>query len=174
MYGLGVNKLGATNSTGFRPISLFADSEQGAWFDPSDMSTMFQESSSSEPAVIGQPVGTILDKSQGLNLGSEIITNGSFDTDSDWVLGQPGWSIANGVGVATNVSGKNLNQTGLSLVENAVYQVTFTIVTRSSGTLIARLGGSTPVSSNSFNSAGTYTAILRANSTSNSFAPRGS
>lgn len=42
MYGLGVNQLGATNSTDFKPVSLFASGEQGAWYDPSDLTTVFQ------------------------------------------------------------------------------------------------------------------------------------
>ena len=42
MYGLGVNQLGATNSTDFKPVSLFASGEQGAWYDPSDLTKVFQ------------------------------------------------------------------------------------------------------------------------------------
>jgi hypothetical protein len=173
MFGLGVNRLGASRSLLGDAISnLFSNGEQGCWYDPSDISTMFQEDTSAVPAIIGQPVGTILDKSQGLNRGSELITNGSFDTDSNWTKAE-GWSIAGGVAVANNISGKNLSQTGLGLVTNAVYEVTFTIVTRSSGTVIVRLGGSTPVSSLSYNAVGTYKVILRANASNNTIAVRG-
>ena len=43
MYGLGVNKLGVTNVRGgFNPLSLFASGEQGAWYDPSDLTKVFQ------------------------------------------------------------------------------------------------------------------------------------
>jgi hypothetical protein len=46
--------------------ALFASSEQGAWYDPSDLSTMFQDSSGTAPVTAdGQPVGLILDKSKG-------------------------------------------------------------------------------------------------------------
>jgi hypothetical protein len=46
------------------PLSLFASSEQGAWYDPSDLSTMFQDSAGTTPVTAdGQPVGKILDKS---------------------------------------------------------------------------------------------------------------
>ena len=62
MYGLGVNRLGVTNSRGFNPASLFASGEEGAWYDPSDLSSMFQVDQTT-PAVQGQPVGKILDKS---------------------------------------------------------------------------------------------------------------
>lgn len=46
------------------PLSLFAASEVGAWYDPSDLTTMFQDSAGTTPVTVdGQPVGKILDKS---------------------------------------------------------------------------------------------------------------
>lgn len=46
------------------PTSLFAASEVGVWYDPSDLSTMFQDSAGTTPVTAdGQPVGKILDKS---------------------------------------------------------------------------------------------------------------
>jgi hypothetical protein len=46
------------------PANLFASGEQGAWYDPSDFSTMFQDSAGTTPVTaVGQPVGKILDKS---------------------------------------------------------------------------------------------------------------
>jgi hypothetical protein len=44
--------------------ALFAQGEQGAWYDPSDITTMFQDSAGTTPVTaVGQPVGLILDKS---------------------------------------------------------------------------------------------------------------
>lgn len=61
MYGLGVNKLGATNTSD--PIAkLFAGGEKGAWYDISDLSTLFQEDGTT-PAAVGEEVGKVLDKS---------------------------------------------------------------------------------------------------------------
>lgn len=49
---------------GFSPASLFAASEPGAWYDPSDLTTMFQDSAGTTPVTAtGQTVGRILDKS---------------------------------------------------------------------------------------------------------------
>jgi len=46
------------------PRSLFASGEQGIWLDPSDFSTLFQDSAGTTPVTaVGQPVGKILDKS---------------------------------------------------------------------------------------------------------------
>ncbi len=42
MYGLGVNRLGATNTSN-DILRLFANGEQGAWYDPSDLSKVFQQ-----------------------------------------------------------------------------------------------------------------------------------
>lgn len=48
----------------FLPAALFAAGEQGAWYDPSDLSTMFQDSAGTTPVTaVEQPVGKILDKS---------------------------------------------------------------------------------------------------------------
>jgi hypothetical protein len=47
------------------PIPLvFANSEPGAWYDPSDLTTLFQDSAGTTPVTAaGQPVGRMLDKS---------------------------------------------------------------------------------------------------------------
>ena len=94
----GTNVDGVTNAssngilcsaTVFSPASLFASGEQGAWYDPSDLTTMFQDRAGTTPVTAdGQTVGLILDKSKGLVLGPELVTNGTFDTNIDnWLLG---------------------------------------------------------------------------------------
>lgn len=48
----------------FTPAALFATGVNGAWYDPSDLSTMFQDAAGTTPVTaVGQPVGRILDKS---------------------------------------------------------------------------------------------------------------
>lgn len=43
---------------------LFITGEQGVWYDPSDFSTLFQDSAGTTPVTaVGQPVGKMLDKS---------------------------------------------------------------------------------------------------------------
>lgn len=47
----------------FTPLDLFAGAE-GAWYDPSDLGTLFQDAAGSVPVTAdGQPVGRMLDKS---------------------------------------------------------------------------------------------------------------
>ena len=49
---------------GFSPADLFASGEQGVWYDPSDLTTMFQDRAGTTPVTAdGQTVGKILDKS---------------------------------------------------------------------------------------------------------------
>ena len=88
---------------GFSPLSLFAASEPGAWYDPSDLSTMFQDTAGTTPVTAaGQTVGLVLDKSKGLVLGPELVTNGDFSSGFG-----TGWTNASaGTGTATITSGR--------------------------------------------------------------------
>jgi hypothetical protein len=48
----------------FTPAALFASGEQGVWYDPSDFSTLFQDSAGTIPVTaVEQPVGRMLDLS---------------------------------------------------------------------------------------------------------------
>ena len=65
--------------------ALFESGEEGAWYDPSDMSTMYQDAAGTTPVTAsGQPVGLILDKSKGGLSATELVTNGSFDNAAGW------------------------------------------------------------------------------------------
>lgn len=55
---------GKTQTIAQQVAALFSAGEQGAWYDPSDMSTMFQDPAGTTPVTaVGQAVGRILDKS---------------------------------------------------------------------------------------------------------------
>jgi len=70
----------------FSPSSLFAAGEQGAWYDPSDYSTLFTDSAGTTPVTaVEQFVGLMLDKSKGLVLGSELAT-GILGSTSGWTF----------------------------------------------------------------------------------------
>ena len=59
-YQLGARVGGAA----WTPAKLFSDGAEGVWYDPSDLSTLFQDSSGTTPVTAaGQPVGYIADKS---------------------------------------------------------------------------------------------------------------
>lgn len=53
--------------------AFFSNGEQGVWYDPSDRATLFQDYAGTTPVTaIEQPVGLVLDKSKGLELGSPL------------------------------------------------------------------------------------------------------
>lgn len=60
---------GYAATVAFSPLSLFAAGEQGVWYDPSDLTTMFEDSAGTTPVhapgngTADSPVGKILDKS---------------------------------------------------------------------------------------------------------------
>lgn len=53
----------ADSAAPFEPGSLFGAGTAGAWYNPSDLSTVFEDSGGTVPAVVGGPVGRVSDKS---------------------------------------------------------------------------------------------------------------
>lgn len=103
------------SSTRIRNI-LFSLSEPGAWFDPSDLTTLFQDSAGTTPVTApNQPVGLMLDKSQGALLGPELVTNGNFSS------GTTGWT---GVNATISVVSGALRVTATALFPSAYTSIT--------------------------------------------------
>lgn len=90
----------------YTPVRLFSGGQQGAWFDPSDMSTLFQDSAGTTPVTAtGQPVGKMLDKSGRGNHATQA-TAGSrpiFQRDSS------GFAYLAADGAATNMATGSIN-----------------------------------------------------------------
>jgi hypothetical protein len=81
--------------------------------------------------------------------GPELVTNGTFDTDTDWNKNSS-WTISGGVATLTTPTGNiSLSQT-VTPTAGSVYKVVFTLSGRTAGDLFIRLGGNT-------NLAGTFT-----------------
>jgi hypothetical protein len=82
---------------------------------------------------------TTLEGLDTIGLGPDIVTNGTFDADSDWTKGA-GWTI--GSGVASHAAGTagGLVQV-VSLDALTAYDVTFTVSNRTAGSLQPTLGG---------------------------------
>ena len=63
------------------PASLFEDGEVGAWYDPSDLSSLYEDAAGTTPVTqLGQPVGLMLDKSQGGRPTQELVDLNSLPT----------------------------------------------------------------------------------------------
>jgi len=134
--------LGSTQVFGgasaFTPLSLFSGGSQGIWLDPSDLSTMFSDRAGTTPVTApGTVVGLRLDKSKGLALGAELVTNGDFATDTDWTKsGSVSW--ASGAYTVSDVGGTDayIQQTLPATVAGNTYKVTFTVVSQTTNVRI--------------------------------------
>ena len=78
--------------------------------------------------------GKILSVKPAPSLGSELVTNGDFATDSDWIKGS-GWSIANGVATlsATDGSSSLSSPNSMSVTSGRKYEVKINVLSTSSG-----------------------------------------
>ena len=118
----------------FLPYMIFTAGEQGAWYDPSDLTTMFQDSAGTTPVTAtGQTVGLVLDKSKGLVLGPERITNGTFDTNlAGWTTTgstagyEPTWD-AGTVRIVRDGSGDGRLTQSAVFVVGRFYTLTFNV-----------------------------------------------
>lgn len=108
--------------------SLFSAGEVGVWYDPSDFSTMYQDSAGTTPVTaVEQPVGLMLDKRKGLVLGPELCTDPGFDTPSAWSFAgvTPGWSVSGGKAEVTQTAtGNRWVSNGARLTVGKTYLVT--------------------------------------------------
>jgi hypothetical protein len=137
------------------PLSLFASSEVGAWYDPSDLDTMLQQPTGYgyEVTTVAQAVGLIMDKSQELALGTETFTN--WDVQQDWSE-----STASGPwSVTSTVSNNDCRDS--CLVTSSLNKLVIVIdsLTVTTGD-IRLLDGSTQIDGAIFTSAGTYTVWI--------------
>jgi hypothetical protein len=91
--------------------ALFSSGEEGAWYDPSDLTTLYQDANGFTPVTgTGQPVGLMLDKSKGLTLGSELFSD--FATEGLWTdNGNGSWSITSAAST-TDLRSTTLGVTG--------------------------------------------------------------
>ena len=81
---------------------LFSNNEQGFFYDPNDLRTMFQDSAGTIPVTAaGQPVGLLLDKSKPITNIS--ILDSTFLLADGWVKGDLAISVTN-VGGSLRVS----------------------------------------------------------------------
>ena len=89
--------------------------------------------------------------------GSELLTNGNFDNDSDWTK-ETGWTISGGKLVATNVTGSNACYQNPTLVAGKSYKITFEITSHTSGGIKLAVGTSSTGSF--FSSVGVHTQTV--------------
>lgn len=100
MYGVTAIKLPSTLGLNYSAIvqALFANGEQGFFYDPNDLSTMFQDAAGTVPVTAaGQPVGLILDKSKGLRVVPVPTSwDGTFANGFTAMAASNHWTLVNG------------------------------------------------------------------------------
>jgi hypothetical protein len=166
MY-LGSRNLGIINPNtfggGLSPRILFINNEAGLSFDVETAylrGWVYQDSAGATVAAApGDTVGLILDTAKGAldALGSDLVSNGTFATDTVWSKGA-NWTIGGGVATKTGGAANNLTQT-ISSTAGLWYRITID-VTRTAGTLTVSLGTSGTTYAMSLN--GSYTFFILA------------
>jgi hypothetical protein len=117
----------------FSPAVLFANNEPGVWYDPSDLTTLFQDTAGTTPVTTpGQTVALMLDKSKGLTLGPELWVTPTISDPAVWA-----WDgatlTATGDGTSDTARGNPVNA-------NSFYRISFTVGPTGSGLFQVRVG----------------------------------
>lgn len=97
---LGLTRYSRAGGSGipFDPSILFSNGEQGGWYDPSDLTTLFQDAIGTVPVTAdGQPVGLMLDKHEwgGQTLDQVVAGQPERVTNGDFSDGSTGWTVSN-------------------------------------------------------------------------------
>ena len=123
---------------------IFRNGEQGFFYDPNDLSTMYQDSTGTVPVTAaGQPVGLILDKSKWLVRSPVTLINSSFDSGiSGWVAGPSLTATWNNgeariVGTGSIESIVNTLRSNVPGTANKLYKISFDATWVSGGYLQA-------------------------------------
>jgi hypothetical protein len=109
---------------GFNPLRLFSAGEQGVWFEPSP-TTCFTDTAGTTPAQVGQAVALMLDKSEGLVLGPELVTNGDFsDGTTGWLGTNATLSVVSGRLRVTDAGASSAAYQQISVIAGRTYRLT--------------------------------------------------
>lgn len=142
-----VEAIGGELFGSFNPATLFSDGSKGVLYDNNDLSTFYLDSAGTIPATVNGLVGLQLDKSQGLVLGSELVTNGDFSNGSTgWTVGT-GWTISGGSASATGSTADGLRDSVAAYTTGKWYRVQFDKTGTSSITVYVRGGPGATTSS---------------------------
>ena len=139
--GANVDGPGVT-AVSFSPANLFTGGIKGAWFDPSDFSTMWQDSGRTTPVTaVEQPVGALNDKSGNANhatqatAGNRPTLRARYNLLTQSVLagavaGTPGtpptgWGLSNSGGSIVSTAAYNANDNVIAVSAAANKQTFF-------------------------------------------------
>ncbi len=146
--------------------SLFLKGEQGVWYDPSDLSTLFQDSAGTIPVTaVEQPVGLMLNKKATPSGWIQKIADPTLTSTS-------GWNNTAVFSVGKFISG-NSSYTTVLPTPGRLYKYTVVVSKASTGGQAFYIGGTalsaSGLSKSSAIAAGTYTGIVAATNNSSLF-----
>lgn len=95
-----------------------------------------------------------------ITLGAELVTNGGFDTNTDWTKGS-GWTISGGKAERAAVADGSLISQAITVTAGAGYLFSYDIDAISGNSNLRFFGGTTVLSAN-YTTTGTKTGILTA------------
>lgn len=146
---------------------LFANGEQGFFYDTNDLSTMYQDAVGTIPVTgVGQPVGLALDKSKGLVLGGETCSDPQLDNAAAWTMTEPAITISDGAARYTDTTGSSyIRNVSNAIPAGALVKVTIMVLSFTSGGLRVRVGTGSLVSF-AISGAGTYSVYCFSGGTS--------
>lgn len=165
----------------FDPATLFGVSDRGGIYDMTDSANLFQLSGGTTAVTAaGDPIGYVADLGPIVRpalqataasrpvwagaprtLGSELVTNGRFATDTDWTKGT-GWTINTTTGRAEKVAGTaSVISIPISVTAGKFYFIPF-YITRTAGTVTARITGGTTITGTARSYVGSYIEIFQA------------
>jgi hypothetical protein len=137
-----------------------------------DTATMFQDSAGTTPVTaVEQPVGLLLDKSKGLALGAELVTNGDFSS------GTTGWTASASTTLSTDAERLKVTAgstfawayQALTTVIGRTYKLTYSITNGDAVGCYMYVDTAAGLSASNYNSGaqanGTYSAVFVATAT---------
>lgn len=98
-------------------------------------------------------------------LGSELVTNGGFDTDSNWTFAGTNGSISNGVGVFPDTSNSFIIQSNVVPASVKTYKLVYEVTKTNEGALFLAGGSSAFGTVSLANTVGTHTKFVTSNGT---------
>jgi len=120
---------------------LFENSEQGFWYDPNDLSTMFQDAAGTIPVTAAeQPVGLLLDKNKGLELGVEKAVNGNFASGTAWVK-VANVTISNDSAIFNGATGNPVLSQNVGITPGKWYELTINVAEATAGLIMLIIYG---------------------------------
>lgn len=130
------------------------------WYVRNDLSNVAQNTDGSGAMSLNAPIGLLLDQQYGGAMGSELVTNGGFDSGgSGWTPGA-GWSVSSGAASMVSAQGSN-TYTGqtISSTSGRLYRVQYDLTVNSGQAVVYVGSGGGGVTRNA---TGTYTEYIQA------------